>query len=156
MRRAKLMVMLVGLFVCGALGVVAAVAWSPEARVTEGAVERVRHGVTETGHVEAVTTEGQVRRVIRWKTKQDGVVTQTLEGPLRLRTRGSTYFASPSARPVSPDAHSMGLSGGIVGLPTTTAIQTVTETLQETTTVVETVTVTTETGTAETGTPTSP
>jgi hypothetical protein len=151
MRRVKLMVLVGGLLVCGALGVVAAVAWSPEASVTEGAVERVRHGVTETGRVEAVTTEGQVRRVIRWKTRQGGVETQTVEGPLRLRIRGSTYFARPEG-PISPSLHSMRLPGGIMTLPTTTVIQTVTETVQDTTTVIETVTVTTETGTTETGT----
>ena len=87
------MVLVVGVLVCCALGVLAAVAWSPEASVTEGAVERVRHGVTETGRVEAVTTEGQVRRVIRWKTKQDGIETQTVEGPLRLRIRGIVITA---------------------------------------------------------------
>jgi hypothetical protein len=156
MRRVKLMALLIGLFACGALGVVAAVAWSPDARVTEGAVERVRNGVTETGHVEPVTTDGQVSRVIRWKTKQDGVVTETLEGPLRLRTRGSTYFARPSAMPVRPNLHSMRLPGGIMTLPTTTVIQTVTETVPDTTTVFETVTVTTENGTTETGISTSP
>jgi len=160
MRRAKLIVLLVGLLVCGALGVVAAVAWSPEASVTEGAVERVRHGVTETGHVEVVTTEGHVRRVIRWETKQDGIETQTLEGPLRLRTRDSTFFARPSA-PLSPSLHPMSLPGGIMTVPATTVLQTVTETVEDTTTVIETVTVTTETGTietgpTETGTPTSP
>jgi hypothetical protein len=160
MKRVKLMVLVVGVRVCGALGVLAAVAWSPEASVTEGAVERVRHGVTETGRVEAVTTEGQVRRVIRWKTKQDGIETQTVEGPLRLRIRGRTYFARPSEAPVSPFLHSMRLPGGILTLPTTTVIQTVTETVQNTTTVAETVTVTetgtTQTGTTETGTSTSP
>jgi hypothetical protein len=156
MRRVKLIVLVVGLLVCGALGVVAALAWSPEASVTEGAVERVRHGVTETGRVEVVTTEGQVHRVIRWKTKQDGIETQTVEGPLRLRIRGSTYFARPSEAPVSSSLHSMRLPGGIMTLPTTTVIQTVTETAQDTTTVIETVTVTTETGTTETGTPTLP
>ena len=87
MTRIKVIVLIVGLLVCGSLGVVAAVAWSPEATVTEGTVERVRHGVTETGRVEAVTTEGQVHRVIRWKTKRSGIETQTVEGPLRLRTR---------------------------------------------------------------------
>ena len=87
--------LIVGLLVCGSLGVVAAVAWSPEGSVAEGAVERVRHGVTETGRVEVVTTEGQVHRVIRWRTKRSGIETQSVEGPLRLRTRGSVYFATP-------------------------------------------------------------
>src|SRR6188472_3390357 len=117
MKRVKLMVLVVGLLVCGALGIVAAVAWSPEASVTEGVVERVRHGVTETGRVEAVTTEGQVRRVIRWKTKQGGIETQTVEGPLRLRIRGSTYFARPSEGPVSPSPHATGLPGAVITLP---------------------------------------
>ena len=35
------MVLVVGLLVCGALGIVAAVAWSPEASVTEGAKSNV-------------------------------------------------------------------------------------------------------------------
>src|SRR6185436_9246961 len=95
MTRIKVIVLIVGLLFCGSLGVVAAVAWSPEESVTEGAVERVRHGVTETGRVEAVTTQGQVRHVIRWRTKQGGIETQTLEGPLRLRTKGSKYYATP-------------------------------------------------------------
>lgn len=153
------MVLGVGLLVCGALGVVAAVAWSPEGSVTEGAVERVRHGVTETGHVEVVTTEGQVRRVIRWKTTQEGIETQTLEGPLRLRARGSTYVARPSPEP--PSLHAARVVGGAMMPPTTTVLQTVTETLRDTTTVIETVTVPTDTGpteagTTETGTPTPP
>jgi len=161
MRNVKLMVLAVGLLVCGGLGVVAAVAWSPEASVTEGAVERVRHGVTETGRVEAVTTDGQVHRVIRWKTKQDGIETQTVEGPLRLRIRDRTYFARPSEGAVSPSLHSMRLPGGMLTLPATTVIQTVTETVHDTTTLIETVTEvvetgTTETGTTETGTSTSP
>ena len=79
MTRIKVIVLIVGLLVCGSLGVVAAVAWSPEGSVAEGAVERVRHGVTETGRVEVVTTEGQVHRVIRWRTKRSGIETQTVE-----------------------------------------------------------------------------
>jgi len=150
-RRVKIMVLVVGLLVCGALGVVAAVAWSPETSVTEGVVERVRHGVTETGHVEAVTTAGQVRRVIRWKTTQDGIETQTVQGPLRLRIRGSSYFARPSEAPVSPSPHSTGLPGAVMTLPATTVIQTVTETVPDTTTVIETVTVTTEADSTEAG-----
>src|SRR5215216_3504112 len=114
MRKLKLMVLVVGLLVCGGLGVVAAVAWSPVGSVAEGAVERVRHGVTETGRVEVVTTEGQVHRVIRWKTKQDGIETQTVEGPLRLRTRRSVYFATPPEGPVSSGLRSMRLPGGIL------------------------------------------
>ena len=54
MTRIKAIVLIIGLLVCGSLGVVAAVAWSPEGSVAEGAVERVRHGVTETGRVEVV------------------------------------------------------------------------------------------------------
>ena len=155
MTRIKVIVLIIGLLVCGSLGVVAAVAWSPEGSVAEGAVERVRHGVTETGRVEVVTTEGQVHRVIRWRTKRSGIETQTVEGPLRLRTRGS--FATPPEGPVSSGLRSMRLPGGIVTLPTTTVIQTVTETVQDTTTVIETVTETVEdTVTTETGTPTSP
>jgi hypothetical protein len=51
----------------------------------------------------------------------------------------------------------MRLPEGILTLPTTTVIQTVTETVQDTTTVIETVTETVEdTVTTETGTPTSP
>jgi hypothetical protein len=157
MTRIKVIVLIVGLLVCGLLGVVAAVAWSPEGSVDEGAVERVRHGVTETGRVEVVTTEGQVHRVIRWRTKRSGIETQTVEGPLRLRTRGSVYFATPPEGPVSSGLRSMRLPGGILTLPTTTVIQTVTETVQDTTTVIETVTETVEdTVTTETGTPTSP
>jgi hypothetical protein len=156
MRSVKLIVLVVGLLVCGALGVVAALAWSPEASVTEGAVERVRHGVTETGRVEAVTTEGQIHRVIRWKTKQGGVETQTVEGPLRLRIRGNTHFAMPPEAPVSTSPHPMRLPGEIMTLPSTTVIQTVTETVQDTTTVIETVTATTEADTTEIGTQTSP
>ena len=153
MTRIKVIVLIVGLLVCGSLGVVAAVAWSPEGSVAEGAVERVRHGVTETGRVEVVTTEGQVHRVIRWRTKRSGIETQTVEGPLRLRTRGSVYFATPPEGPVSSGLRSMRL----LTLPTTTVIQTVTETVQDTTTVIETVTETVEdTVTTETGTPTSP
>jgi len=155
MTRIKVIVLIVGLLACGSLGVVAAVAWSPEGSVAEGAVERVRHGVTETGRVEVVTTEGQVHRVIRWRTKRSGIETQTVEGPLRLRTRGSVYFATPPEGPVSSGL--MRLPGGILTLPTTTVIQTVTETVQDTTTVIETVTETVEdTVTTETGTPTSP
>ena len=120
-------------------------------------MERVRHGVTETGRVEVVTTEGQVHRVIRWRTKRSGIETQTVEGPLRLRTRGGVYFATPPEGPVSSGLRSMRLPGGILTLPTTTVIQTVTETVQDTTTVVETVTETVEdTVTTETGTPPSP
>ena len=153
MTRIKVIVLIVGLLVCGSLGVVAAVAWSPEGSVAEGAVERVRHGVTETGRVEVVTTEGQVHRVIRWRTKRSGIETQTVEGPLRLRTRGSVYFATPPEGPVSSGLRSMRL----LTLPTTTVIQTVTETVQNTTTVIETVTETVEdTVTTETGTPPSP
>ena len=153
MTRIKVIVLIIGLLVCGLLGVVAAVAWSPEGSVAEGAVERVRHGVTETGRVEVVTTEGQVHRVIRWRTKRSGIETQTVEGPLRLRTRGSVYFATPPEGPVSSGLRSMRL----LTLPTTTVIQTVTETVQDTTTVIETVTETVEdTVTTETGTPTSP
>ena len=157
MTRIKVIVLTVGFLVCGSLGVVAAVAWSPEGSVAEGAVERVRHGVTETGRVEVVTTEGQVHRVIRWRTTRSGIETQTVEGPLRLRTRGSVYFATPPEGPVSSGLRSMRLPGGILTLPTTTVIQTVTETVQDTTTVIETVTETVEdTVTTETGTPTSP
>src|SRR5678816_2249188 len=140
MTRIKVIVLIVGLLVCGSLGVVAAVAWSPEGSVAEGAVERVRHGVTETGRVEIVTMEGQVHRVIRWRTKRSGIETQTVEGPLRLRTRGSVYFATPPEGPVSSGLRSMRL----LTLPTTTVIQTVTETVQDTTTVIETVTETVE------------
>src|SRR6188508_3331695 len=140
MKRVKLMVLVVGVLVCCALGVLAAVAWSPEASVTEGAVERVRHGVTETGRVEVVTTEGQVHRVIRWRTKRSGIETQTVEGPLRLRTRGSVHFATPLEGPVSSGLPSMRFPGGILTLPTTTVILTVTETVQDTTTVIKTVT----------------
>jgi hypothetical protein len=50
----------------------------------------------------------------------------------------------------------MRLPGGIMTLPSTTVIETVTETVQGTTTVIETVTVTTEAGTTEIGTQTSP
>jgi hypothetical protein len=156
MRKVKLMVLAAGLLVCSGLGVLAAVAWSPEASVTEGAVERVRHGVTETGQVQVVTTEGQVRRVIRWKTKQEGIETQTLQGPLRLRTRGSMYVARPATgsaglHPESPGLLQMRVLGGTTTLPAATVLETVTETLQDTTTVFETVTVTTETGSTETG-----
>ena len=157
MTRIKVIVLIVGLLVCGSLGVVAALAWSPEGSVAEGAVERVRHGVTETGRVEVVTTEGQVHRVIRWKTKRSGIETQTVKGPLRVRTRGSVYFATPPEGPVSSGLRLMRLPEGILTLPTTTVIQTVTETVQDTTTVVETVTETVEdTVTTETGTPPSP
>ena len=158
MTRIKVIVLIVGLvFLWSPLGVVGGVVWSPEGSVAEGAVERVRHGVTETGRVEVVTTEGQVHRVIRWRKKRSGIETQTVEGPLRLRTRGSVYFATPPEGPVSSGLRPMRLPAGIVTLPTTTVIQTVTETVQDTTTVIETVSETVEdTVTTETGTPTLP
>src|ERR1043165_8279803 len=132
MRKAKLLVLVVGLLVCGGLGVVAAVAWSPEASVTEGAVERVRHGVTETGHVEVVTTEGQVRRVIRWEEEAGGNRDTNPPGAAAAADTRQHVSRNPAARPpglqpMSPGLHPMRLPGGAMTLPATTVLQTVTE-----------------------------
>jgi hypothetical protein len=143
MTRIKLIALIVGLLVCGLLGLVAAVAWSPESGTTEGAVERIRHGVTETGRVEAVTMEGQVHRVIRWRIRQGGIETQTVEGPLRLRSRGSMHFATRELRLLR-------LPGRILTPPTRTVMQTVTQTVQDTSIEIETVTETVEETVTET------
>lgn len=139
MRGIKTVAAFAGLLFCAALGLVAALAWDPQAGLTEGGVLRIRQGVTETGHVEAVTAEGQVIRIIRWRTHQ-GIETQTIEGPLRVRiTRGgTTLLAAPHApfglRPTSVQTETVTVVGNT---RTTTIIETVTlppETITQSTT----------------------
>ena len=103
-----------------------------------------------------VTTEGQVHRVS---------LEDQAEGN-RDSNRGRTIAAAHPGRRVlgNPARGACELwpaddeaPGGFLTVPTTTVIQTVTETVQDTTTVIETVTETVEdTVTTESGTPTSP
>jgi hypothetical protein len=152
--RSRIIVLAVVLAVCGAFGLVVAMAFAPNEEAGGTLVKRVRNGVTETGRIDTVTSNGIVKRVIHWRTRAGEPEIQTVEGPMRLQTLSGEpiYVAGPSHTSTVFGTTTLPSGTVIVTGPSVTSVQTlpaetvtqtlpaetVTETIHDTATVTET------------------
>jgi hypothetical protein len=157
--RSRIILLTVVLLLCGAFGLVVAMAFAPNEEAGGTLVKRVRNGVTETGRVETVTSNGVVKRVIHWRTRAGEPEIQTVEGPVRLQTLSGEpiYVAGPSHTSTVFGTTTLPSGTVIVTGPSVTSVttlpaqtvretvtqtlpaETVTETVHDTSTVTETV-----------------
>lgn len=151
MARMKAAALILGVLLCGGLGLLAALVWQPDRGVSEATVLRVRNGVTEHGRVVAITTSGSLKRVIVWETR-GGIETETVRGALRVESKGVSHASEPPVARHVATTLTVTLPPETITLPGETVIHTVTETTPPDT-VTETVGTTTD---VETGIETVP
>ena len=135
--RSRIILLTVVLLICGAFGLVVAMAFAPNEEAGGTLVKRVRNGVTETGRVETVTSNGVVKRVIHWRTRAGEPEIQTVQGPMRLQTLSGEpiYVAGPSHTSTVFGTTTLPSGTVIVTGPSVTSVTTLpAETVRETVT----------------------